>query len=109
MAGFLEGLPSYDKSNFENFRPEDTRFTSDKKCAVYLCTRELPSRQVITTEKTNILMRFLHKQWDRKSVQTNTCKKRAASMDLNTESKLPRQEEGADDASSGNTADAVGD
>ncbi|XP_037510583.1 DET1- and DDB1-associated protein 1 isoform X2 [Rhipicephalus sanguineus] len=73
-AEFLKGLPSYNENNF-------TRFQADSSCrttvsteeamvrrpSVYLPTRDHPSDQVITTEKTNILLRYLHQQWDKKS------------------------------------------
>lgn len=39
---------------------------------MYLPTREYPSEQIIVTEKTNILLRYLHQQWDKK----NAAKKR---------------------------------
>uniref|UniRef100_A0A672MIC8 DET1- and DDB1-associated protein 1 n=1 Tax=Sinocyclocheilus grahami TaxID=75366 RepID=A0A672MIC8_SINGR len=48
-------------SVFQNRRP-----------SVYLPTREYPSEQIIVTEKTNILLRYLHQQWDKK----NAAKKR---------------------------------
>ena len=36
--------------------------------SVYVCTKDYEAEQVITTEKTNILLRYLHKQWDRKNI-----------------------------------------
>ena len=30
--------------------------------------KDIPSEQVIVTEKTNILLRYLHQQWDKKAV-----------------------------------------
>ncbi|XP_027767154.1 DET1- and DDB1-associated protein 1 [Empidonax traillii] len=44
----------------------------NRRPSVYLPTREFPSEQIIVTEKTNILLRYLHQQWDKK----NAAKKR---------------------------------
>merc|ERR1739842_33611 len=33
----------------------------------YVPTKDIPSDQVIVTEKTNILLRYLHQQWDKKA------------------------------------------
>ncbi|KAJ0059013.1 hypothetical protein NL108_002252, partial [Boleophthalmus pectinirostris] len=38
----------------------------NRRPSVYLPTREYPSEQIIVTEKTNILLRYLHQQWDKK-------------------------------------------
>ena len=38
------------------------------RASVYVCTKDYPSEQLITTEKTNILLRYLHQQWDRKNL-----------------------------------------
>uniref|UniRef100_A0A7N8Y6W2 DET1- and DDB1-associated protein 1 n=1 Tax=Mastacembelus armatus TaxID=205130 RepID=A0A7N8Y6W2_9TELE len=47
-------------------------YLQNRRPSVYLPTREYPSEQIIVTEKTNILLRYLHQQWDRK----NAAKKR---------------------------------
>uniref|UniRef100_A0A3B3X9W1 DET1- and DDB1-associated protein 1 n=1 Tax=Poecilia mexicana TaxID=48701 RepID=A0A3B3X9W1_9TELE len=39
----------------------------NRRPSVYLPTREYPSDQIIVTEKTNILLRYLHQQWDKKN------------------------------------------
>ncbi|XP_054160255.1 DET1- and DDB1-associated protein 1-like [Oppia nitens] len=62
---FLKGLPVFDELNFSRFQSEGCR-TSSKKPSVYLPTKDHPSEQIITTEKTNILLRYLHQQWDKK-------------------------------------------
>ena len=42
-------------------------------------TKDIPSEQVIVTEKTNILLRYLHQQWDKKAAQAaNAQRKREA-------------------------------
>ncbi|TRY66630.1 hypothetical protein DNTS_007779 [Danionella cerebrum] len=54
MADFLKGLPVYNKTNF-------SRFHADSVCKA--------SSKFIVTEKTNILLRYLHQQWDKKREQ----------------------------------------
>ncbi|KAL5005028.1 hypothetical protein ScPMuIL_018484 [Solemya velum] len=89
MADFMKELPSYNESNFTRFHSDSNCKTSVRRPAVYICTKDYPSEQVITTEKTNILLRYLHQQWDRK----NSSKKRdssRASLD-STESSSPQK------------------
>ncbi|XP_061588632.1 DET1- and DDB1-associated protein 1-like isoform X2 [Cololabis saira] len=59
---FLKGLPVYNKNNFSRFHAD-----SNRRPSVYLPTRDYPSEQIIVTEKTNILLRYLHQQWDKKN------------------------------------------
>uniref|UniRef100_A0AAZ1WY89 DET1- and DDB1-associated protein 1 n=1 Tax=Oreochromis aureus TaxID=47969 RepID=A0AAZ1WY89_OREAU len=72
FADFLKGLPVYNKSNFSRFHADSVCKASNRRPSVYLPTREYPSEQIIVTEKTNILLRYLHQQWDKK----NAAKKR---------------------------------
>ncbi|XP_063131810.1 DET1- and DDB1-associated protein 1 isoform X1 [Rattus norvegicus] len=72
QANFLKGLPVYNKSNFSRFHADSVCKASNRRPSVYLPTREYPSEQIIVTEKTNILLRYLHQQWDKK----NAAKKR---------------------------------
>uniref|UniRef100_A0A8C3NAL0 DET1- and DDB1-associated protein 1 n=1 Tax=Geospiza parvula TaxID=87175 RepID=A0A8C3NAL0_GEOPR len=72
QADFLKGLPVYNKSNFSRFHADSVCKASNRRPSVYLPTREFPSEQIIVTEKTNILLRYLHQQWDKK----NAAKKR---------------------------------
>ncbi|XP_051957388.1 DET1- and DDB1-associated protein 1 isoform X1 [Xyrauchen texanus] len=71
-ADFLKGLPVYNKTNFSRFHADSVCKASNRRPSVYLPTREYPSEQIIVTEKTNILLRYLHQQWDKK----NAAKKR---------------------------------
>ncbi|XP_018104124.1 DET1- and DDB1-associated protein 1 isoform X1 [Xenopus laevis] len=71
-ADFLKGLPVYNESNFSRFHADSVCKASNRRPSVYLPTREYPSDQIIVTEKTNILLRYLHQQWDKK----NAAKKR---------------------------------
>ncbi|XP_067824740.1 DET1- and DDB1-associated protein 1 [Heptranchias perlo] len=58
----------------------------NRRPSVYLPTREYPSEQIIVTEKTNILLRYLHQQWDKK----NAAKKRdQEQVDIEGESSAP--------------------
>lgn len=66
-AEFLKGLPSYNSKNFTRFHNDTTSRVSVKRPSVYLPTKEYPSEQIIVTEKTNILLRYLHQQWERKN------------------------------------------
>ncbi|KAL4608013.1 DET1- and DDB1-associated protein 1 [Arapaima gigas] len=66
-ADFLKGLPVYNKSNFSRFHADSVCRASSRRPSVYLPTREFPSEQIIVTEKTNILLRYLHQQWDKKN------------------------------------------
>ncbi|XP_063138864.1 DET1- and DDB1-associated protein 1-like [Rattus norvegicus] len=71
-ADFLKGLPVYNKSNFSKFHEDSVCKASNRRPSVYLPTGEYPSEQITMTEKRNILLRYLHQQWDKK----NAAKKR---------------------------------
>ncbi|XP_008431638.1 DET1- and DDB1-associated protein 1-like isoform X1 [Poecilia latipinna] len=64
---FLKGLPVYNKNSFTRFHADSVCKASNRRPSVYLPTREYPSDQIIVTEKTNILLRYLHQQWDKKN------------------------------------------
>ncbi|XP_048470310.1 DET1- and DDB1-associated protein 1 isoform X1 [Rhincodon typus] len=86
MADFLKGLPVYNESNFSRFHADSVCKASNRRPSVYLPTREYPSEQIIVTEKTNILLRYLHQQWDKK----NAAKKRdQEQVDVEGESSAP--------------------
>ncbi|KFM81238.1 DET1- and DDB1-associated protein 1, partial [Stegodyphus mimosarum] len=65
-AEFLRELPSYNENNFSRFQPDTSCKNSIKKSSVYIATKDHPSEQIITTEKTTILLRYLQQQYDRK-------------------------------------------
>jgi len=69
VAEFLKGLPSYDENNFTKFHQENAIRAPMKRPSVYVPTKEYPSEQVIVTEKTSILLRYLHQHWDKKNLQ----------------------------------------
>ncbi|XP_045147679.1 DET1- and DDB1-associated protein 1-like [Echinops telfairi] len=83
VAEVLKGLPVHNKSNLSRFHADSVCKASNRRPSVYLSTREDPSEQIIVTEKTNILLRSLHQQWDKK----NAAKKRdQEQVDLEGES-----------------------
>ncbi|XP_041086260.1 DET1- and DDB1-associated protein 1-like, partial [Polyodon spathula] len=59
----------------------------NRRPSVYLPTREYPSEQIIVTEKTNILLRYLHQQWDKK----NAAKKREQEQEQGESPAPPRK------------------
>lgn len=69
VAEFLKGLPSYNEDNFSKFHADSNTRVSLKKPSVYIPTKDFPSEQVIVTEKTSILLRYLHQHWDKKGFQ----------------------------------------
>ncbi|KAK4308240.1 hypothetical protein Pmani_020048 [Petrolisthes manimaculis] len=63
----------------------ETGRTSYKKPPVYLPTKDSPGSQEIVTEKTNILLRYLHQQWEKKCP-----KKKRDTGSTGTEEDAPR-------------------
>uniref|UniRef100_T2M678 DET1- and DDB1-associated protein 1 n=1 Tax=Hydra vulgaris TaxID=6087 RepID=T2M678_HYDVU len=74
MAGdFLRELPSYNKENFTKFSADSHIKTTSCKATVYIQTKDVEDclPQVITTDKTNILLRYLRQQLDVKKKRTS--------------------------------------
>ncbi|CAG0880786.1 unnamed protein product [Darwinula stevensoni] len=74
-ADFLKELPSFNQENFSRFQRESNSKSNcsvgvKKKEAQYLPTRDIPSDHVIVTEKTNILLRYLHQHWEKKNAES---------------------------------------
>jgi len=68
-AEFLKNLPSYKKENFSRFVADaSTRSAnqSNRADTRIVCGDDSTS-QAIVTEKTSILLRYLHDHWDRKA------------------------------------------
>ncbi|KAJ8303924.1 hypothetical protein KUTeg_017507 [Tegillarca granosa] len=76
-ADFLKGLPSYNENNF-------TKCNADSSCKM--------RKPVITTEKTIILLRYLHQQWNNKNVSKKRDSSKASldTSESNTSTKIPR-------------------
>lgn len=56
----LANLPSFDAKNFSKFLPSSAcRSGGGKRPSVYLPLNDQPHTQVITSEKTNILLRWV--------------------------------------------------
>jgi len=83
----LANLPSYNSKNFANFQPNCTSRQA-KRPSVYLPLKEYPTAQTITSEKTNILLRYLHYQTGHKK----STKKRDPSPSDDIPVKRTRQE-----------------
>ncbi|CAI9726786.1 Hypothetical predicted protein [Octopus vulgaris] len=92
MAEFLKGLPCYNEHNFTRFHPDSGCKTSVRRPAVYISTKDHPYEQVITTEKTNILLRYLHQHWDKKNSnkKRDSSKANLESPESSTSQKVPR-------------------
>jgi len=67
MADFLKDLPTRNADNFTKINPDTCHRSSTGKKTAYVPVKDIPADQVIVTEKTNILLRYLHQQWDKKS------------------------------------------
>ncbi|XP_066964628.1 DET1- and DDB1-associated protein 1 isoform X1 [Macrobrachium rosenbergii] len=93
-SSFLKGLPVYNEKNFSRFQGDPNGRSSFKKPPVYLPVKDNPDSQEIVTEKTNILLRYLHQQWEKKCPK----KKRETGAGNNEEeaprNKRPRLEPG---------------
>ncbi|CAH1365245.1 hypothetical protein MTP99_001534 [Tenebrio molitor] len=72
VAEFLKGLPSFDENNFTKFHVDNNNRSPLKRPSVYVPTKDFPSEQIIVTEKTSILLKYMQTHWDKKS----TTKKR---------------------------------
>ncbi|XP_032831849.1 DET1- and DDB1-associated protein 1 [Petromyzon marinus] len=88
MADFLKGLPVYDENNFSRYPADSVCKASSRRPPVYLPTREYPSEQVIITEKTNILLRYLNQRLDKRS---SGKKRDQGQMDAEGEGAAPPQ------------------
>lgn len=66
ISKFIDGLPSYDETNFCKYDGEQSNRTLAKKPSLYLPTTDHPVEQIIVTEKRHILLRYLHLYWDKK-------------------------------------------
>lgn len=87
---FLKDLPSYDEHNFTLFNTDHGIRNCSKRPSIYLPTKDIPSEQIIVTEKTNILLRYLHQQWEKKN--NNSPKKRDHShIEQNGDDNRPRK------------------
>jgi len=80
VSDLLKDLPSRNSENFTKINIDNHHRSNSAKKSTYLTTKDIPSDQVIVTEKANILLRYLHQQWNKKAV-----KKRAGEADTQEE------------------------
>ena len=78
VSEFLKDLPTHNRDNFTRLHSDGNvgpggslyssrnHVTTRHRPTVYVPTKDIPADQVIVTEKTNILLRYLHQQWDKK-------------------------------------------
>jgi len=90
MADFLKDLPTVNRDNFTKINHDSSHRNSTGKKNMYVPTKDIPSDQVIVTEKTNILLRYLHQQWDKKAAATK--KRGGESAQEEVANKKPRLE-----------------
>ncbi|XP_068693236.1 DET1- and DDB1-associated protein 1-like isoform X2 [Montipora capricornis] len=70
MGDLLKELPSFNQKNFSKYSADAGTKPSNRRPVVYLPTREDgTNEQLIVTDKGNILLRYLHRQWEVKSAQ----------------------------------------
>jgi len=67
VTDFLSDLPSKNPDNFQRWSTDGPKANVTRKPSSYVSTKDVPSQQVIVTEKTNILLRYLHQQFDKKN------------------------------------------
>ncbi|XP_066928780.1 DET1- and DDB1-associated protein 1-like [Clytia hemisphaerica] len=87
----LKGLPSFNKENFSDFKPDENIKSTNTGCNSYIHTEDQQEEepQVIITDKTNILLRFLRKQLEsKKPSKRNTSA--ASAEETEPSPKLPR-------------------
>lgn len=93
-SSFMKGLPVYNEQNFTRFQGDPSGRTSYKKPPVYLPTKDNPGSQEIVTEKTNILLRYLHQQMEKKNPKKKRDPAAAGNEEENPRTKRPRIEPG---------------
>ncbi|XP_003739251.1 DET1- and DDB1-associated protein 1 [Galendromus occidentalis] len=88
----LSNLPSFNSRNFAKFQPCSQSRNSTRKPPTYLPLKDHPLSQTITTEKTNILLRYLHYQTGGKK----SSKRRDASPSEDAPRKRNREDQSTD-------------
>merc|ERR1712176_1258290 len=90
LSDFLKDLPTYNRENFSRIHNSDGSTTSSSttprgastasrhRPQMYVPTKDYPHEQEIVTERTNILLRYLHQQLDKKIAISAAQKKREA-------------------------------
>ncbi|XP_074042082.1 DET1- and DDB1-associated protein 1-like [Leptinotarsa decemlineata] len=99
VSQFLEGMPSYNENNFAKFHVDSSN-RSPSRPSVYVPTKDYPSEQIIVTEKTSILLKYMHQHWDKKY----SSKKR----DLSPQSSEPQRKRARTEYTRDSSRDARG-
>ncbi|KAJ8926003.1 hypothetical protein NQ315_009858 [Exocentrus adspersus] len=97
VAQFLEGLPSYNESNFTKFHVDTNSRSPLRRPSVYIPTKDYPSEQIIVTEKTSILLKYMQQHWDKK-VNSSVKKRDIPSQSEEPARKRPRTEYSRDNS-----------
>ncbi|XP_020615177.1 DET1- and DDB1-associated protein 1-like [Orbicella faveolata] len=88
MGDLLKELPSFNRHNFSKYATDSATKPTNRRPVVYLPTKEDgTTEQVIVTDKANILLRYLHQQWEVKNTQSGK-KRDIVSADLPETSEL---------------------
>lgn len=86
LSEYLKDLPTHNRDNFTRLQADGgaggnlsrNQATTRHRPAVYVPTKDIPASQVIKTEKYNILVHYLHQQFDKKEAAANAQRKREA-------------------------------
>ncbi len=114
ISDLLKNLPTHNSDNFTrlNFeggsgagRRSGGSVTTKQKSTVYVPTKDIPSEQIIVTEKTNILLRYLHQQLDKKIAATAQ-KKREGDSSLSGDQEVARKKARLDPLPNGSNTDS---
>lgn len=112
VSELLKDLPTHNRDNFTRLQLDigpggsissRHQVTTRHRPAVYVPTKDVPSAQVIVTEKTNILLRYLHQQWDKKEAAVNAQRKREADARIQDEESGQRKKPRLDPLTSQST------
>ena len=95
LSDFLKDLPTYNRENFTRISSESAtasrNSSSRTRPAMYVPTKDHPEEQEIVTERTNILLRYLHQQLDKKIAISAAQKKREADSPSQGNSEVARK------------------
>ncbi len=113
ISDFLKDLPTHNSDNFSRLPCEGgsggRRFggsvTTRERSTVYVPTKDIPSEQIIVTEKTNILLRYLHQQLDKK-IAASAQKKREADSSATGDQDVARKKAKLDPLPNGSNTDS---
>merc|ERR1712223_1363479 len=117
LSDFLKDLPTYNRENFSRIHNNDGSTTSSSttprgastasrhRPQMYVPTKDYPHEQEIVTERTNILLRYLHQQLDKKIAISAAQKKREAELPPAGNSEVARKKARLDPLPNGSNTD----